>query len=166
MTDVAGHPAPEGQAACPQCAAIGDSADRFCGSCGATLSDIRRVAIPRGRDALEGAAAPCSDCGNATFADDYCTVCGHRRAEPDRDETELGAIVLITDRGIEHARNEDAAAAGMVVDGGTERPYAVALAVCDGVSTSGDPQIAAVAASKAGVDAMLAALAAAGKGRA
>jgi serine/threonine protein phosphatase PrpC len=165
MTDVAGHPAPEGQAACPQCAAIGDSADRFCGSCGATLSDIRRVAIPRGRDALEG-AAPCSDCGNATFADDYCTVCGHRRAEPDRDETELGAIVLITDRGIEHARNEDAAAAGMVVDGGTERPYAVALAVCDGVSTSGDPQIAAVAASKAGVDAMLAALAAAGKGRA
>jgi serine/threonine protein phosphatase PrpC len=146
--DVTGLPAPQGQAACPHCAAIGDSADRFCGSCGATLSDIRRVAIPRGRDALEGAEAPCSDCGNATFVDDYCTVCGHRRAEPDRDEAELGAIVLITDRGIEHARNEDAAAAGMVVDGGT------------------DPQLAAVAASKAGVDAMLAGLAAAGKGRA
>jgi serine/threonine protein phosphatase PrpC len=164
--DVTGLPAPKEQAACPHCAAIGDSADRFCGSCGATLSDIRRVAIPRGRDALEGAEAPCSDCGNATFVDDYCTVCGHRRAEPDRDEAELGAIVLITDRGVEHARNEDAAAAGMVVDGGTERPSAVALAVCDGVSTSGDPQIAAVAASKAGVDAMLAGLAAAGKGRA
>ena len=48
--------------------------------------------------------------------------------------------MLITDRGSEHARNEDAAAAGMVVDGDTGRPYAVAVAVCDGVSTSGDPQ--------------------------
>ena len=165
MTDVAGHPAPEGQAACPQCAAIGDSADRFCGSCGATLSDIRRVAIPRGRDALEG-AAPCSDCGNATFADDYCTVCGHRRAEPDRDETELGAIVLITDRGIEHARNEDAAAAGLLVGNDADRPEAIAIAVCDGVSTSTEAQIASAAASKAGVNAMLAAFAATRKARA
>jgi PPM family protein phosphatase len=166
MTDVAGVPVPEGQTACPQCSAVGHSADRFCEACGATLSDIRRVAIPRGRDARDGAEETCSDCGNATFVDDYCTVCGHRRAEPDRDEAELGAIVLITDRGIEHARNEDAAAAGMVIDGDTARPYAVALAVCDGVSTSGDPQIAAGAASKAGVDVMLASLAAAGKGRA
>ena len=47
--------------------------------------------------------------------DGYCTVCGQRRAEPDRDEAELGGVVLITDRGIEHARNEDAAAAGILV---------------------------------------------------
>jgi serine/threonine protein phosphatase PrpC len=152
-----------GQATCPQCAAVGDSADRFCESCGATLADIRRVAIPRGN---AGTDAPCGDCGNATFVDDYCSVCGHRRAEPDRDEAELGAAVLITDRGIEHARNEDAAAAGMVFDGGTSRPYAVALAVCDGVSTSGDPQLASGAASKAGVDAMLGCLAASANGRA
>ncbi len=37
--------------------------------------------------------------------------------------------------------------------------------MCDGVSTSGNPQAASVAASKAGVDAMLAALSAAGGGR-
>jgi serine/threonine protein phosphatase PrpC len=151
------------QAVCPQCATIGGSTDRFCESCGAALSEIRRVAIPRGRDALEGTEGPCSDCGNETHVDEYCTVCGHRRAEPDRDEADLGAIVLITDRGIEHARNEDAAAAGMVVDSGTARPYAIAVAVCDGVSTSSEAHAAAVAASKAGVDAMLAGLAAAGK---
>ena len=109
---------------------------------------------------------PCPDCGNETHADDYCTVCGHRRAEPDRDEADLDAIVLVTDRGIEHARNEDAAAAGIVVGSDTERPDAIAVAVCDGVSTSGDAQVASVAASKAGVDAMLAALAASRKARA
>lgn len=149
------------QAVCPGCAAIVRHADRFCESCGAALSEVRRVAIPQGARALEGPAGPCSDCGNDTYADGYCTVCGHRRAEPDHDEAELGAVALITDRGLEHARNEDAAAAGIV----GERPYAIAVAVCDGVSTSGDAHMAAVAASKAGVDAMLAALAASRKAR-
>ncbi|HYZ68879.1 MAG TPA: protein phosphatase 2C domain-containing protein [Mycobacterium sp.] len=60
---------------------------------------------------------------------------------------------MVTDRGIEHARNEDAAAAAML--GNDERPDAIAIAVCDGVSSSDEPQAAAVAASKAGVDAML-----------
>ena len=45
-------------------------------------------------------------------------------------------LVLITDRGIEHARNEDAAAAGILVGSDTERPDAIAVAVCDGVSAS------------------------------
>jgi PPM family protein phosphatase len=142
-------------ASCRQCAAVVRHADRFCESCGAPLAEVRQVAIPR---SLEGAAGRCSDCGNETYTDDYCTVCGHRRAEPDRDQADIGAIALITDRGIEHARNEDAAAAGIV--GGTEQPDAIAVAVCDGVSTSGDAHAAAVAASKAGVDTMLAALAA------
>jgi serine/threonine protein phosphatase PrpC len=149
------------QAACPQCAAIGRRADRFCESCGAVLSEVRRVAIPRSGRSAEG---PCSDCGNETHVDEYCTVCGHRRAEPDRDEADLGGVALVTDRGLEHARNEDAAAAGIVF-GGTERPYAIAVAVCDGVSTSDDAHTAAVAASRAGVDAMLAALAASRKAR-
>ncbi len=150
------------QAACPGCAAIVRRADRFCESCGAALAEVLRVAIPRSGQPVEG---PCSDCGNETHADGYCTVCGHRRAEPDRDQADLGGVALITDRGLEHARNEDAAAAGIVVDSVTERPYAIAVAVCDGVSTSGDAHTAAVAASKAGVDAMLAALAACRKAR-
>ena len=98
------------QATCPQCDADVRRADRFCESCGAALSEVRRVAIPRSGRSPDG---PCTDCGNETHFDEYCTVCGHRRAEPDRDEADLGGIVLITDRGIEHARNEDAAAAGI-----------------------------------------------------
>ncbi len=140
-------------AICPQCAADIAHADRFCGSCGAILAEISRVAIPRPGRYVDG---PCADCGNDTHADEYCTVCGHRRAEPDRDEAEIGEIVLITDRGIEHAGNEDAAAAGTVAG----EPPLIAVAVCDGVSSSRDANLAAVAASNAGVDAMLAALAA------
>jgi serine/threonine protein phosphatase PrpC len=120
------------------------------------LSEIRRVAVPRQGRYVDG---PCADCGNDAHVDEYCTVCGHRRAEPDRDQAEVGGIVLITDRGLEHARNEDAAAAGTVAGNVTE-PDSIAVAVCDGVSSSGDAHMAAVAASNAGVDAMLAALAA------
>jgi len=154
------------QATCPQCNATVQRADRFCEDCGAALSEVRRVAIPQGRRVREGGAGPCADCGNEAVFDEYCTVCGHRRAEPDRDEADLGMIVLITDRGIEHSRNEDAAAAGILVGNDTERPDAVALAVCDGVSTSNEAHVAAVAASKAGVDAMLAAFAANRRARA
>jgi PPM family protein phosphatase len=149
-------------AVCTQCAAVVRQADRFCESCGATLAEVRQVAIPQGGRAQEG---PCSDCGNETYTEDYCTVCGHRRAEPDRDQADIDGIALITDRGREHARNEDAAAAGIVAGSGTE-PYAIAVAVCDGVSTSGDAHTAAAAASKAGVDAMLVALAASRTARA
>ena len=147
---------------CPQCAADIARADRFCESCGATLSEIRRVAIPRsGRLTWTGHAPTAA---TTTHVDEYCTVCGHRRAEPDRDEAELGGIVLITDRGIEHARNEDAAAAGTVVGNAPTEPDSIAVAVCDGVSSSAEAHMAAVAASKAGVDAMLAALAASRNG--
>jgi serine/threonine protein phosphatase PrpC len=77
---------------------------------------------------------------------------------PDRDENVLDGIVLVTDRGIEHTRNEDAGAAGTVAD--DDGPWAIAAVVCDGVSTSADAQNASRAASVAGVDAMLTALAA------
>jgi serine/threonine protein phosphatase PrpC len=150
------------QEQCTQCGAAVVPADRFCENCGITLSAVRRVAIPR---AMEAAAGPCADCGNGGHVDEYCTFCGYRRAEPDRDQMQLGEIVLITDRGLEHVRNEDAAAAGIVGGRMGERPYAIAVAVCDGVSTSSAAHTAAVAASVAGVDAMLGALAMSSVGR-
>jgi len=150
---------------CMQCGATVVPADRFCESCGAALSEVRRVAIPRAAEALDGPAGPCADCGNGAYVDEYCTVCGHRRAKPDRDQMNIGGIVLISDRGLEHARNEDAAAAGIVAGAAGERPYAIAVAVCDGVSTSAAAHTAAMAASMAGVDAMLRALAASRKAR-
>jgi len=148
---------------CPQCAVTVSDTDRFCERCGTLLAGIQRIAIPRGGAPQDG---PCSDCGNQTFSDGYCTGCGQRRAEPDRDEADLCGVALITDRGLEHARNEDAAAAAMLTGAGADRPRAIAAAVCDGVSTTGEAHTAAVAASKAGVEAMVAALAASRKARA
>jgi serine/threonine protein phosphatase PrpC len=149
------------QATCPECETVVAPADRFCEGCGASLSEIHRIAIPQPGQLAEG---PCADCGNVAAFDEYCTVCGHRRAEPDRGEANLGTLVMITDRGIEHARNEDAAAAATL--GNPQRPDAIAIAVCDGVSSSDEPQAAAVAASKAGVDAMLTTFATSRKPRA
>ncbi|MCV7133401.1 zinc ribbon domain-containing protein [Mycobacterium hodleri] len=152
----------DGPATCPSCATPVGGSDRFCESCGGPLFEVpeptfERVAIPR-PGPVEGA---CADCGNDAFSDGYCTGCGHRRAAPDRDEAHVGAIVLVTDRGLHHARNEDAAAAGTVT-GVPGVPAARAVVVCDGVSSSGEPQMASAAASAAGVEGMVAALAAAG----
>lgn len=140
---------------CQRCDAPTAPTDRFCGSCGASLADIRRVTIPR---PAQDAVGACADCGNTIFTDGYCSACGHRRAAPDRDEAGLSGLVLITDRGIEHSRNEDAAAAGVIM-GADGRPAGYAIAVSDGVSTSGEAQLASTAAATAGVDAMLTALA-------
>jgi serine/threonine protein phosphatase PrpC len=126
---------------------------------GHEASDVRRVAVP---DAARAADGQCPDCGNGTFADGYCTACGNRRSEPDREEAQLGRIAMITDRGLEHGRNEDAAAAGIlaaIAASVPDRPYGIAVAVCDGVSSSKEAQRAAVAASTAGVEAMLVVLA-------
>ena len=148
---------------CPQCDTVVARADRFCEGCGALLAEARRVAVPRHEHWPD---TPCRDCGNAAAFDEYCTVCGHRRAQPDRDEATVGTVVLVTDRGIEHSHNEDAAAAGTLAAQEGDRPDMVAVAVCDCVSSSSQAHVAAVAASNAGVDAMLAALAASTKSRA
>ena len=77
----------------------------------------------------------------------------------DRDEDYLDGIVLMTDRGLKHDRNEDAAAAGTVSGAAGQRPHAIVAAVCDGVSSSPDAYKASRAASTAGVEAMLNAVA-------
>ncbi len=151
--------------ACPRCAAAVTRTDRFCESCGAALSELRRISVPGPAGTPGANQGPCADCGNDTFVEEYCTACGHRRAEPDRSAADLDAIVLVSDRGLVHVGNEDAAAAGTVAVSAGLPPYAIAVAVCDGVSTSGQAHMAAAAAAAAGVDAMLAALAASGKGR-
>jgi serine/threonine protein phosphatase PrpC len=151
----------EQMSGCRTCGAAIVVGDRFCESCGTVLSELHHVAIPRLDRAVQG---PCPDCGNANPFDEYCTVCGTRRAAPDRDEAEFGQLVLITDRGIQHSGNEDAAAAGYSSgDGG--RPDVIAAVVCDGVSTSTAAHAGSAAASKAGAEAMLAVLMASRNGR-
>ncbi|MBX7435399.1 protein phosphatase 2C domain-containing protein [Mycobacterium sp. Y57] len=144
-----------GRPACPTCATPVTDGDRFCENCGAALAEVRQITVPRSELEADG---PCTDCGNDTDAQGYCLVCGHRRSAPDRDRAELDRVVLITDRGIHHAGNEDAAAAGMLGAGVTGRPPALAVAVCDGVSTSVAAHKAATAAAAAGVSAMLSAI--------
>jgi PPM family protein phosphatase len=144
---------------CMRCGATAVPADRFCESCGIVLSAVHRVAVPRIAKFQE-ISFVCTDCGSGTYVDEYCSVCGDRRTDPDREQADLDGIVLVTDRGLEYTRNEDAAAAGIVACGPGDAPYAIAVAVCDGVSTSSAADMAAKSASMAGVDAMLSALAA------
>ncbi|MFX0578031.1 PP2C family protein-serine/threonine phosphatase [Nocardia nepalensis] len=147
---------------CPECAARVGVADRFCEACGRELG-ARRVALPQS----DPAATPtCEGCGGTSYdADGYCRGCGQLRPEPDRFEADLGAVCVATDRGIAHARNEDAVAAAVVEDA-DKRPIATVVAVSDGVSTSEDPQAASGAAARAGIDACLTALAESLSGRA
>ncbi|MFF0493108.1 zinc ribbon domain-containing protein [Nocardia sp. NPDC004068] len=136
---------------CPECGAAVGSGDRFCEQCGGELG-VRRAALPELDPAT---AAACASCGAATFdGDGYCASCGELRRPPDRASADLGMVQLVTDRGKAHARNEDAVAAAVL---GADT---VIITVCDGVSTSEDPQAASGAAARAGVDACLTALAA------
>ncbi|MEV6773786.1 protein phosphatase 2C domain-containing protein [Nocardia sp. NPDC051030] len=173
---------------CAGCGTFAAATDRFCEECGRELG-VRRIALPpmgpsTSRDAvtmpvaepsvLSRTVAPytgttlsydansqiaCDNCGGTQFDDDgYCVACGQLGPQRDRFEADLGATFLITDRGITHARNEDAVSAA-ILEGPTGSPATVVIAVCDGVSTSEDPQAASGAAVRAGIDACLEALA-------
>ncbi|GAB2714774.1 hypothetical protein GCM10027089_43490 [Nocardia thraciensis] len=138
---------------CPGCGQRIGAADRFCEQCGRELA-VHRTALP---DLAIDPAAACDQCGRTDFDDRYCAGCGARHRPPDRAEADLGVVQLITDRGIAHARNEDAVAAAVLDDASGPT---IVIAVCDGVSTSDDPQVASGTAARTGVDACLAALAA------
>lgn len=131
---------------CPSCAAPAEPTDRHCEACGARPGAPARLtsALP---------AAPCTGCGsNEPAVDGYCDTCGRRRpAGQERTELELTGVAAATDRGHRRRRNEDAVAIGRTTD-------AVVAVVCDGISTSADPDAAATVAVGAAVDALLAAL--------
>jgi serine/threonine protein phosphatase PrpC len=110
---------------------------------------------------LDGvSAAQCPVCSidpsatpGAVSADGYCESCG-RQVPSGRDhvELDLGWLAGVTDRGLRHARNEDAMAlATAETDTG---PVAVAV-VCDGVSTSPRSDEASLAGTQAAVRMLL-----------
>jgi serine/threonine protein phosphatase PrpC len=86
----------------------------------------------------EPAERVCPSCGTAGSidADGYCGNCGMLTFRPrDHIEAEAGEAGAVTDRGLRHHRNEDAmwlAVRGSDVD----------VVVCDGVSSSFDPDVA------------------------
>jgi serine/threonine protein phosphatase PrpC len=90
----------------------------------------------------------CPACGDAALADDeYCESCGTvidegHGAGQDHAELDRGVVAAVTDRGLVHDRNEDA----FLIDAATGRVVAV---VCDGVSSSAAPHVAARVAADA-----------------
>jgi serine/threonine protein phosphatase PrpC len=147
--------------ACPACGAAVGAEATFCEACGHELAMPAPTAtVPVGEVEtgrwLTSAGAPtaCPGCGGTTFdADEYCETCGQRRpAALDHRELDLDTVAGVTDRGIRHARNEDA----MGIAAG---PGLLIGVVCDGVSSSSRPDAASHAAIQAATPVLLAELA-------
>nr|NLI49891.1 serine/threonine protein phosphatase [Propionibacterium sp.] len=102
--------------------------------------------------AAEPAGPPrsCADCGGAVDADGYCTQCGAKApSERDRfEETPAAWVAGVCDRGLRHARNEDALAT-FAEEAANSRAV---LVVCDGVTSSDDSDVASLAAARAARD--------------
>ncbi len=91
----------------------------------------------------------CLQCGGAVAADGYCEQCGVK-APSGRDhfrETPAPWVAGVCDRGLVHARNEDAMA--LWAQGESADVGRAALVVCDGVSSSVDSDVAALAGARA-----------------
>ncbi len=89
----------------------------------------------------------CVSCGGGPITDSYCDVCGTRQPDP-RDhfeETPSSWVAGVCDKGIVHARNEDAMSTASRPDPGS---FAV-LVVCDGVTTAPLSERASLAAANA-----------------
>ncbi len=141
---------------CPGCGLPVDPAARFCESCGSPLVPTAAApAAPPGPSADAPSAQTrrlgvrasevlsCRSCGGTVGADGYCQTCG-AKAPSARDHFSAAAagwVGGVCDRGLQHARNEDAMALWAQAD-------RAVLVVCDGVSTSVDSDVAALAAAE------------------
>ncbi|AEV86096.1 protein kinase [Actinoplanes sp. SE50] len=148
---------------CDSCAEGRASGAAFCEACGRPLTETAAVGDgaepPNDKDDGGGtpvspAAGPrrgrdCPHCAaaGAVDADGYCEECGLLAGRP-RDHVEADGDTVaaaVSDRGRRHHRNEDA----MWLAVGVE---AADVVVCDGVSSSFDPDVASEAAARAAGD--------------
>ncbi len=129
---------------CPSCGAAVIAGDQYCEACGTQLAEV--VAAEPAAPVESGT---CPNCGGTYAADGYCENCGSRAPNPRDHFTERPAswVAGVCDRGIRHARNEDA----MALAASNESGRAV-LVVCDGVTTAADSDIASLAAARAARD--------------
>jgi serine/threonine protein phosphatase PrpC len=104
-------------------------------------------------------SAWCAACGGAVLADGFCDNCGAKAATQRDHWTESPSAALggVCDKGIAHARNEDAMA--LAVGGGADEfgDGRMVVIVCDGVTTAPASDRASLAACTDGVNALLAA---------
>lgn len=152
---------------CPACGQPVLAGDAFCEGCGAPLAATGNGASDRAAPSTESfpvpkttvSAAPgvadlCLDCGAPVLDDGFCSRCGKKAPSP-RDhwqETPVDWVGGVCDRGIVHARNEDA----MALAGLADHTFAV-LVICDGVTSAPDSDRAALAAAREACAALVAA---------
>lgn len=146
--------------ACASCGGALQPDDRFCEECGTRVETGADATPPAAAkvadldDELAGPVppppAPCRACGGRVAADGYCEECGEPAASPRDHWSQSPApwVGGVCDRGVRHARNEDAMA--LAASGAF-----AALVVCDGVSTAPDSDVASLAAVGAALDVLL-----------
>jgi serine/threonine protein phosphatase PrpC len=151
---------------CPSCGENAAPRARFCENCGTALgtggadpslpSEVTLDVAPTVLDldpatGEAGGRRRCAACGGAIADDGYCADCGAPgQSERDHFEERPATWVAgVCDRGIRHARNEDAMALA------ASSTFA-ALVVCDGVSSAPDSDVASLAASRAARDVLVA----------
>ena len=133
---------------CSTCGASLLADDRFCEQCGT------RVAASHPEDPPEEWCAACGAPAQAIRADGYCSRCGARqRRGNDRREIDEAVAGGVSDRGFTRRRNEDALYLQSIGESG------VVAVVCDGISSSLSPDIAARNAADAGGRTLTSALA-------
>ncbi|MBD2606236.1 protein phosphatase 2C domain-containing protein [Scytonema hofmannii FACHB-248] len=123
---------------CPNCGTAVLVNDQFCEECGTSLT-----------------AVGCEKCGADPKAIDdegFCSVCGFRKELQDRLEITIDShLAGVSDRGLRHHRNEDYLALQTVNN-------THILIVCDGVSSSSNPHIAAQTATESACTALITAI--------
>ena len=141
---------------CPACGEPIGPDDGFCEVCGAELAP---AAVSSG---AAGGALECPVCaadGRAPAGvspEGYCEFCGRKvPSGRDREELDVGLAAGVTDRGLRHARNEDAMALAATRVSG--EPVALAV-VCDGVSSAPRPDEASLSAVRAAAGSLLSAV--------
>jgi serine/threonine protein phosphatase PrpC/DNA-directed RNA polymerase subunit RPC12/RpoP len=141
----------ESELTCPHCGQRIWPDDNFCESCSTELAP----AVSSGEQAE--AVAACPRCQDSTISPEgYCENCGYKvPSGRDHVELDLGLVAGVTDRGQRHTRNEDAMALATANSAGG--PVALAV-VCDGVSTSSNPDEASQAAAQAAIQVLLSAV--------
>ncbi|MCV3214198.1 protein phosphatase 2C domain-containing protein [Plectonema radiosum NIES-515] len=124
---------------CPKCGISVLESDQFCEECGTSLTAIG-----------------CEKCGAKSEAIDnegFCSVCGFRKEVQERLEITIDShLAGVSDRGLRHHRNEDYLAL-QSVNNNTH-----ILIVCDGVSSSSNPHIAAQTATESASTALITAI--------
>ena len=104
-------------------------------------------------DAPHAQSSLCELCGGAITDDGFCDTCG-AKARTWRDhwtETPAPWVGAVCDKGIRHARNEDALATAATASATEPGAYAV-LVVCDGVTSAPDSDQASLAAATEACD--------------